>query len=201
MIDILAALSASAAGGMRVALPLLVIGLIQSGYLWSRVPLLARLHPQLVIGILVSWSLFEILASKSLLGQRFQQVLQLFFSPIAGAILGTTVAINRGLPPWLIGLIGGIGGMLALVIYLVQAGWFYRLRGLPVWMTIAEDILCVCLVFLAFGAPKEGGLIALLLLWLAIRSSGQWNNWYQTQRPNKTTKRQTNPRQGKLDPD
>lgn len=197
MIDILAALSASAAGGMRVALPLLVVGLIQSGLLWSRVPLLATFHPQVIVAILVSWSLFEILASKSLLGQRFQQVLQLYCSPIAGAILGLTVAINRGLAPWLTGLIGGIGGMLALVIYLVQAGWFYRLKGIPVWVAIVEDILCVCLVFLAFGAPREGGLLALLLLWLAIRSSSEWNAWYRSQ--NKSSP--YNPRQGKSKPD
>ena len=141
MIDVLAALSASAAGGMRVALPLLLIGLIQNERLWSQVPILARIHPQVVISILVSWSIFELIAAKSLLGQRVQQTLQLFLSPVAGAILGLTVANNRGLPPALTGILGGIGGMLALVIYLVQAGWFYRLRGIPLWGAIVEDIL------------------------------------------------------------
>jgi len=41
--------------------------------------------------------------------------------------------------------------------------------------------LCVLLVLLAFDAPREGGLIALLLLWLAIRSSREWQHWYRTQ--------------------
>ena len=36
MIELLAALSASAAAGMRIALPLLLIGLLQTD-LWSRV--------------------------------------------------------------------------------------------------------------------------------------------------------------------
>ncbi|NEO51251.1 MAG: DUF4126 family protein, partial [Moorea sp. SIO4A3] len=35
MIALLAALSASAAAGMRIALPLLVIGLLHSDQLWS----------------------------------------------------------------------------------------------------------------------------------------------------------------------
>jgi hypothetical protein len=126
----------------------------------------------------------------------------MFFSPIAGAILAITVATNRSLPPWFIGLLGGVGGMLALVIYLVQAGWFYRLRGFPIWVVILEDILCVCLVFFAFGAPRQGGLIALFLLWLAIRSSSAWNTWYRAQGPTdpKNTA-QSNPRQGKSEPD
>jgi hypothetical protein len=34
------------------------------------------------------------------------------------------------------------------------------------------------LVFFAFAAPFEGGVIALLLLWLAIRSSHAWRDWY-----------------------
>ena len=204
MIDVLAALSASAAGGMRVALPLLLIGLMQNDRLWSQVPILARFHPQVVVAILVSWSGFELFAAKSFLGQRIQQGLQLFLSPVAGAILGLTVASNRNLEPWLVGILGGVGGMLALVIYLVQAGWFYRLRGIPLWAAIVEDVLCISLVFMAFGAPRQGGLIALLLLWFAIRTSSQWRSWYLHQDvssvPTPSSKRSP-PRRGKLEPD
>ncbi|MDE5085931.1 MAG: DUF4126 domain-containing protein, partial [Trichodesmium sp. St16_bin2-tuft] len=67
MLEVLAALSASAAAGIRIAIPLLVIGLLQND-LWTKVPLLSRMSPQIVLGILVSWSLFEIFASKHLLG-------------------------------------------------------------------------------------------------------------------------------------
>ncbi|MFZ9737210.1 MAG: DUF4126 domain-containing protein [Prochlorotrichaceae cyanobacterium] len=202
MIDILAALSASAAGGMRVGLPLLLIGLLQSERLWSQVPILARVHPQVVVSILVSWSIFELVAAKSLLGQRIQQNLQLFLSPCAGSILGLTVANNRELPPGLTGILGGVGGILALVIYLVQAGWFYRLRGIPLWAAIVEDILCLSLVFMAFGAPRQGGLLALLLLWLALRTSSQWRNWYVQQGDTPRQRGQKiSPRQGKLEPD
>ncbi|MGA1475069.1 MAG: DUF4126 domain-containing protein [Prochlorothrix sp.] len=179
MIDILATLSAAAAGGMRVALPLLAVVLIQQGTSSDRLPLLGNFQPDLVLGALVSWSLFEVLASKTLLGQRLQQSIQLLFSPLAGAVLAIAVATNRDVTPWLLGILAGVGGMLALVLYLVQMGWFYRLRGLPPWLTLVEDVLCVGLVSLAFGAPREGGLVALILLWLAIRSSSAWYQWYQ----------------------
>lgn len=200
MIEILAALSASAAGGMRIALPLLLIGLLQGDNLWSRVPLLSRIPPPVVVGVLVSWSLFELFASKQLLGQRILQLVQLVFSPIVGAIVGMAIAqitfIDRNTAPdLLLWIIGTVGGLLALVLQLVQAGWFYRLRGLPLWAIVAQDMLCVSLVFFAFDAPRQGGLIALILLWLAIRSSQQWYNWYVEQGPS------GQPRRYKREPD
>ncbi len=183
MLEILAVLSASAAAGMRIALPLLVIGLLQSEQLWSKVPLLSRIHPQVIVAVLVSWSLFEIFASKRLLGQRLLHAVQLFFSPIVGAILGLTVVQFTNMPRELNWLAGLVGGLLAFVLQIVQIGWFYRLRGLPLWLVFAQDILCVFLVAFAFDAPRQGGLIALLMLWLAIRSSKQWYEiYYQKQR-------------------
>ena len=178
MIELLAALSASAAAGMRIALPLLVIGLLQSNDLWSKIPLLARIHPAILLCILTSWSLFELVASKKLLGQRILQIFQLILSPIVGAIMGITVAQIAETPVQFLWIIGIVGGLLALVIQLVLVGWFYRLKGLPLWVVFIEDFLCVALVIFAFDAPRQGGLIALLLLWMAIRSSKQWHRWY-----------------------
>ncbi|MDJ1179027.1 DUF4126 domain-containing protein [Roseofilum sp. BLCC_M91] len=182
MIELLAALSASASAGLRIALPLLVIGLLHGDSLWSRVPILSLIPPQVVLGVLVSWSLFELLAPKQLLGQRVQQLLQIVFSPVVGTIMGMAIAqTTLEQTPWMIWIIGGVGGILALVLQLVQAGWFYRLRGLPLWAIFLQDLLCVFLVFFAFDAPEQGGLIALLLLWLAIRSSKEWYRWYVEQ--------------------
>jgi hypothetical protein len=178
MIEILAALSASAAAGMRIALPLLIIGLLQSDNLWSRLPLLNYIHPSVLLGILTSWSLFELFASKKLLGQRMLQVVQLLFSPIVGAIMGIAVAQFAAAPTIFVWIVGIVGGLLAFVLQLVQVGWFFRLRGLPLWVVFVQDILCVALVIFAFDAPRQGGLIALVLLWLAIRSSKQWHRWY-----------------------
>jgi hypothetical protein len=178
MIEILAPLSASAAAGMRIALPLLIIGLLQSDNLWSRLPLLNYIHPSVLLGILTSWSLFELFASKKLLGQRMLQVVQLLFSPIVGAIMGIAVAQFAEAPTIFVWIVGIVGGLLAFVLQLVQVGWFFRLRGLPLWVVFIQDILCVALVIFAFDAPRQGGLIALVLLWLAIRSSKQWHRWY-----------------------
>ncbi len=200
MIPLLAALSASAAGGLRIALPLLLIGLLNADELWSRVPLLSRISPQVALGVLVSWSLFELFASKQPWGQRLLQNVQLLFSPFVGAIMGMAIAAasfrdDSDAPTFIVALIGVIGGLLALVLQLVQVGWFYRLGKLPLWAILAQDALCICLVLFAFDAPTEGGLIALLLLWLAIRSSQEWYRWYIQQGARK------NPRQNKTGPD
>ncbi len=200
MIPLLAALSASAAGGLRIALPLLLIGLLNADELWSRVPLLSRISPQVAIGVLVSWSLFELFATKQPWGQRLLQNVQLVFSPFVGAIMGMAIAAasfgdDSDAPTFIVALIGVVGGLLALVLQLVQVGWFYRLGKLPLWAILAQDALCICLVLFAFDSPTEGGIIALLLLWLAIRSSQEWYRWYIQQGARK------NPRQNKTEPD
>jgi len=42
-----------------------------------------------------------------------------------------------------------------------------------------QDVLCITLVFCAVNSPRKGGLIALVLLWLAILSAKYWYNWYK----------------------
>ncbi|WP_341528679.1 DUF4126 domain-containing protein [Nostoc sp. UHCC 0302] len=175
MIEILATLSASAAAGMRIGIPLLIIGLLQGSHFWSQVPILSHISPPVLLGLLTIWSLVELFASKKLTGQRVLQVVQLLLSPLVGAIMGLAVASATATPNWLIAL---IGGLLALVLQLVQVGWFYRLRGLPLWAVFLQDTLGVALVLFAFDAPWQGGLIALVLLWFALRSAKQWYDWY-----------------------
>lgn len=181
LLPLLAALSASAAAGMRIALPLLVIGLLRLDYLWADVPLLSKVHPQVLLGILTSWSLFELVGSKKLLGQRVNQLIQLGFSPLVGALMAITALQMTPInfqPIWLVAI---IGGLFAFVLKIVQVGWFFRLQGLPLWVMLLEDILCVFLVFFAFEAPQQGGLVAMFLLWLAVRSSSEWYRWYHQQ--------------------
>jgi Domain of unknown function (DUF4126) len=178
MIGILAVLSVSAAAGMRIALPLLVIGLIQTD-LWQRVPLLDRIQPSVIIAVLTAWTILELVVSKQLWGQRLLQVVELVFSPLVGAVMAMAVARILQQPTQAIWILGAVGGLFALVLQLVKVGWFYRLKGLPTWAVLLEDVLCVLLVLFAFKAPNSGGLIALLLLWLAIRSSQSWYKWYK----------------------
>jgi hypothetical protein len=177
LIGLLAVLSAAAAAGFRIALPLLVIGLLSTD-LWANTPVLSRVHPPAVLAILISWSLFELFGSKNLLGQRVLQILSLVGSPLVGALMSVTVARVLGAPPLPLWFIALLGGSIALAIQLVQSGWFFRLRGLPLWVKAIEDLLCIGLVFFAFRAPRQGGLLALLLLWLVIRSSTLWRERY-----------------------
>ncbi len=174
MFELLAALSIGAAAGLRLALPLLILGILSGDDLWSQVPLLSMLRPATVLGILVSWSLLELVISKDRVGHRALQTVELFLSPVVGAIAGIAVVSTVGSSALIFGIIGAVSASLAFVLRLVQLGWFYRLRGLPLWFILTQDVLCVVLVFLALDAPRQGGLIALFLLWLAIRSSGTW---------------------------
>ncbi|PNW44828.1 UNVERIFIED_CONTAM: DUF4126 domain-containing protein [Euhalothece sp. KZN 001] len=174
---ILAILAISAAAGMRIALPLLIIGFMESRSYWSNVPLLNQLHPQVVLAILISWSLFELFGSKQLIGQRVLQLIQLALSPLAGLLLAVAVGKFADYTKPQLWLVGISGGGLAFLLQLVQVGWFFRLRGIPPWVAFVEDILSVLLVFYAFNAPEEGGLIAIMLVWLAIRSSTAWKKW------------------------
>jgi hypothetical protein len=178
--ELLAVLSVSAAAGLRLALPLLLIGLI-SGDLWANVPILSQFPPTVVVGALVSWSLGELIFSKERLIQRLFQSVELVLSPLVGAIAGITLARTFQLETVMMLLVGLLSGLLALVIQLVQVGWLYRLKSPSVGWVFAADLLCVCLVLLAFDAPRQGGLIALLLLWLALRTSQAWRQWYLAQ--------------------
>ncbi len=180
IIQILAILSASAAGGMRIGLPLLIIGIVRLDQLWSNIPFLSSLNPQLIVGVLTSWSLFELFGTKKLIGLRIVQIIQLIFSPLVGGLMAIAVAslIDVQITPfWLLGL---IGGLFALVLKLVQVGWFFRLGKIPIAFIFFEDFLSAALVIFALEAPENGGLIAMILLWIALRSSAEWKRRFKT---------------------
>ena len=189
LLQLLAILSASAAGGMRIGIPLLIIGLINLDRLWTDVPLLSLFPPQLVLVMLTSWSLFELIGSKKLIGLRILQQIQLILSPLIGGIIAIGVARLLEVkfsPLWLLGIFGGI---FALILKFIQVGWFFRLGKIPISIIILEDFLSVILVIFAFQAPENGGLIGLLLLWIALRSSTDWK--YYSQR-SKSKQRENN---------
>jgi hypothetical protein len=174
---VLAVLAVSAAAGMRSVLPLLTIGCLAGSELWSKVPILEHISPPILLGILVAGSLFELLASKNRVSIRIAQILELSLSPLVGGLLGVAIARATDLNNEMILLLGIISGLLAFVLQLVQVGWFYRLRGLPMWAILAQDFLCVLLVVFAVNAPHHGGIIALFLFWFAIRSASEWRKW------------------------
>jgi Domain of unknown function (DUF4126) len=177
MIEVLAALSASAAVGIRIALPLLSLELLRGEALWSSIPFLSAIDPSVRLAVLCSWSLLEILVSKRLLGQRLLQIFMLVSSPIAGAI--SAICSTKSLPIWIIAI---LGGLFALVLQSVQIAWFYRQPRLPVGFVFAQDLVAILLAFLAVKLPLLGGLISLGLFWRAIRSSQSSAKWYSKQK-------------------
>lgn len=78
-------------------------------------------------------------------------------------------------------LTGLIGALFAFLLQLVQAGWFYRWRALPLGLPFIQDGLCILLVFLAVKAPQAGGIIALIILCLAVFSAKDLHRWYLLQ--------------------
>jgi hypothetical protein len=181
--ELLAILSIAAATGLRLALPLLLIGLMSGPQMWANVPLLSRLPPALVLGLLAIWSMAELMLSKNRYSQRFFQILELVLSPGVGALAGIAVAKTLGLDSWLNLIIGVISALMTLVIQLLQVGLFYRPQRPPLWSFFVVDGLCVVLAVFAFDAPNQGGIIALLLLWLVIRTSYLWQNWPRRSKP------------------
>lgn len=166
---------------MRVAFALLLLGIFHGQELWGQVPLLSAVYQPLVLGVLVSWTLVELLLSKDRVGSRIVQIIQLVMSPLFGAIAGVTLASPTTTESGMLWIIGITSGLLALVLQLVQVGWFYRLRGLPLWAVFLQDFLCVIFLLLAFDAPEQGGVFALIVMWLAFRSSIAWQRWCKRQ--------------------
>ena len=132
--ELLAILAIAAATGLRLALPLLLIGLMSGDQLWANVPLLSLLPPSLVIALLAGWSMAELLLSKDRYSQRFFQIIELLCSPLVGAIAGIALARTLELDNWLHIGIGITSALLAVVIQLLQVGWFYRPKRPPLWV-------------------------------------------------------------------
>jgi len=177
MIQVLAVISAAASGGFRLGLPLLIIGLANVDKLWSEIPLLNRIQPEVLLAILVSVTIFEILGTKRMIGLRIIQIIQLILSPVVGAILAVGAANWTNLeyvPLWIIAV---TGGLFALVLRFVLVGLFFRWGKMLIILTVSEDILAMILALLALTSPENGGLIAMLLLLLALRISSEWRQW------------------------
>ena len=193
MIQILAILSASASGGIRLGLPLLIIGLANLEKLWTDLPLLDKIRPEIILAILVSWTFFEFFGTKKLVGLRVIQLVQLILSPLVGGILavGTAKWVEfTDISLWIIGI---TGGLVALVLRLVLVGWFFRWGKMPIIFIFVEDFLSGILAIFALKAPENGGLIAMILLWLALRSSSEWRSWYLQHQKQSHNKFITNP--------
>jgi hypothetical protein len=177
MLAVLTIIAAGAAAGLRTSLPLLVIGILETQW-WQQMPFLNAFPSHIVLGILSGLCFLELIAGKQFLGQRVNQIYSLIASPFVGAIMSIAAAKLYHSTAAIVGIAAIVGGLLALVLQLVQMGWFFRLRGLPIWSLMAMDLLSVSLAMFALRAPISTGIIGLLLLWMAVRSAGFWYRWY-----------------------
>lgn len=73
IIGFLAVLSAAAAAGMRIGLPLLIILLLHSDELVANLPGIGWLPPRVLIAIFTMWAVFELFGSKQLLVNAFSR--------------------------------------------------------------------------------------------------------------------------------
>ena len=107
------------------------------------------LPPSLVIALLAGWSMAETTAIEgSLQPAGFFQIIELLCSPLVGAIAGIALARTLELDNWLHIGIGITSALLAVVIQLLQVGWFYRPKRPPLWVFFVVDGLCIFLAYL-----------------------------------------------------
>ncbi|MCS6782673.1 MAG: DUF4126 domain-containing protein [Gloeomargarita sp. SKYBB_i_bin120] len=182
MTAVLAVLAAAAAGGFRLALPLLLILVLRREDTWEQTPVLGQFSPALVLGTLAAGAVWELVAPLHAWGLRLVQPLQVLLSPLVGWLIGVMTAQVMGLPAGLHALMGCVGGALALLLQLVQTGWLYRRGRFPAWVGLAQDGLCALLTVFALQAPTQGGLIALMLMWLALRAAKAWQQQFRRHR-------------------
>jgi len=169
LVAMLTALAAAAAGGMRLSSPLLILVLLsQQLNVCPESQLLAWLCQPGAIVILAFWTLFELIGSRTPLGQRLLQSVQLVLAPVVAAVL---IALILPESNW---LYVTSGAALAAILQLVQMGYVFRKGFLPLWFTLTQDLLAMALVFMALGAPLLGGLVALGMVGLALHQAQQW---------------------------
>lgn len=170
----LASLSAASAGGIRLGLPLLLLVLIggpqtENGFIHF------LMHP-LMLGILCAWTLVEVVASKTALGQRAVRIVQFGLTPwVAGILAAASWSGNfrTGMGVVLLGV------LLASVLQLVQSGFLFRIGPLPFWASFLQDVLCGLLVVLAFYSPALGAGLGLSLLVLALGQAQSWRKQFK----------------------
>jgi DNA-binding transcriptional LysR family regulator len=174
LIILFASLSAASAGGIRLGLPLLL--LVFMGGAPAENGFVHFLTQPFMFGILLAWTLVEVVASKTAIGQRVVRLVQFGLTPV---IAGTLAAAFWSGNFWAgVGVVLS-GSLLASVLQLVQSGFLFRIGPLPLWASVFQDVLCGLLVVLACYAPSLGAGLGLLLLVLALRQAQSWRKQFK----------------------
>jgi Domain of unknown function (DUF4126) len=177
LIVFLASLSAASAGGIRLGLPLLLLvfingasgGQTENGFVHF-------LTQPFMLGILFTWTLVEVVASKTAIGQRVVRLVQFGLTPVVAGILAAAFWTGNF---WTGVGVALLGALLASVLQLVQSGFLFRIGPLPLWASFLQDALCGLLIVLACYAPALGAGLGLVLLVLALRQAQSWRKQFK----------------------
>jgi Domain of unknown function (DUF4126) len=169
LISLFASLCAASAGGIRVGLPLLLIVFISGAQAESGLG--QFLAQPFMLGILFAWTLIEVVASKTTLGQRVVRLVQFGLTPIVAGLLAAAFWSGDF---WSSLGIALLGALIASIFQLVQSGFLFRTGPLPSWASFLQDGVCGLLLVLACYAPEFGAGVMLSLLLLALRQAQSW---------------------------
>jgi Domain of unknown function (DUF4126) len=181
LILFLASLSAASAGGIRLGLPLLLLMSINGAQ--TENGFVHFLMQPFALGILCAWTLVEVVASKTALGQRVVRSVQFSLTPIVAGLLAA--AFWSGF--WTGIGVAILGALLASVLQLVQSGFLFRIGPLPLWASFLQDILCSLLVMLACYAPSLGAGLGLVLLIGSLHQAQSWRKQFKPRLANQNT--------------
>ena len=169
LISLFASLCAASVGGIRLGLPLLLIVFISGAQTESGLG--QFLAQPFVLSILFAWSLIEVVASKTALGQRVVRLVQFGLTPIVAGLLAAAFWSGDFWPG--VGVVL-LGALIASIFQLVQSAFLFRTGPLPTWASFLQDGVCGLLLVLACYAPELGAGVMLSLLLLALRQAQSW---------------------------
>lgn len=176
ILEVLTALGLAAAGGLRTSLALMILAIaVNTGY--SENNALTQLITSPVgISVLSVWCVFELIATKTALGQRLVQALQFFIAPVTGAIVASAFSPGADMAPQM--LVGVAGAALAAALQAVYMGYFFRRGRVTIPVQLLQEGLCVILVLLALATPVMAGFAIFGLLWVALQQSYSWRKYF-----------------------
>jgi Domain of unknown function (DUF4126) len=172
ILEVLTALALAAAGGLRTSLTLLILAIAAMAGQSDSNALTQLIDSPLGISILSVWCTFELVATKTALGQRLIQALQFFMAPVTGAIIASAFSSETGNMTQL--AIGFAGAAVASTLQAVYMGYFFRRGRVGIPVQLFQEGLCVLLVVLSLHAPLIAGLAVFGLLGAALLQASYW---------------------------
>jgi hypothetical protein len=176
ILEVLTALALAAAGGLRTSLTLLILAIAAMAGQPDSNALTQMIASPLGISILSVWCTFELVATKTALGQRLVQALQFFMAPVTGAIIATAFGSETGIIAQL--AIGLAGAALASTLQAVTMGYFFRHGRVAIPVQLLQEGLCALLVVLALHTPLIAGLAMFGLLGAALLQASYWRKYF-----------------------